>query len=195
MLKPQKGVTLIELMIGLVVSAILLGIAVPNFSVFIQNTRIRNAAESIQDGLMLARSEAARRNTHVQFVLGSGSSWTIGCETVTDDCPASIQSRSAAEGSADSTVTISEIEADGTTNTSPAFDDTLGFDGLGRLAAGTLPAGSNAVFDVMNPSGESSCAVSGGELRCLRVIVSSGGQVRMCDPKLSETKPTDPQAC
>jgi type IV fimbrial biogenesis protein FimT len=194
-LRQQKGVTLIELMIGLTVSAILLALAVPNFSIFIQNTRIRNAAEAIQNGLALARSEAVRRNANVQFVLGSGSSWTVGCETDTTECPASIQSRSAAEGSADSTITTSEVASDGTITTPATFTDTLGFNGLGRVVPSTLPAGSNAVFDVMNASGSSSCAVSGGAMRCLQVIVSSGGQVRMCDPKLSASNPTDPQAC
>jgi type IV fimbrial biogenesis protein FimT len=194
-LRLQKGVTLIELIVGLVIVAILLALAVPNFSIFIQNTRIRNAAESIQNGLMLARSEAVRRNVNVQFVLGSGSSWSISCETVTTDCPAAIQARSRDEGSADSVVTTSELASDGTPAATPSFTDTLGFNGLGRVVPSTLPAGSTAVFDVMNSSGATSCAVSGGEMRCLKVVVSSGGQIRMCDAKLSESNPSDPQAC
>jgi len=186
---------LIELMIGLAVAAILLGLAVPNFSIFIQNTRIRNAAESIQNGLMLARSEAVRRNANVRFVLGTGSSWTVGCETANADCPASIQARSAAEGSTDSIVATSEVASDGTVNTSPTFTDTVSFNGLGRVVPSTLPVGSHAFFDVMNSSGAASCAVSGGDMRCLQVVVTSGGQVRMCDPKLHLSNPSDPQAC
>ena len=59
--RQQSGVTLIELVVGLAVFAILLGIAIPNFSTFIQNSKIRTSAEAIQNGLSLARVEAVRR--------------------------------------------------------------------------------------------------------------------------------------
>lgn len=191
----QRGVSLIELMIGVAIAAMLFALGAPNFSAFIQNSKIRNAAEAIQNGLSLARVEAVRRNTSVQFVLGTGSSWTVGCETATTDCPASIQSRSTAEGSTNAAVATTEVAAStNVINTTPTFTDTLGFNGLGGITSVTLPAGSNAIFNITNPNG-GACAVADGPMRCLRVVVTSGGQVRMCDPALTISKPTDPQAC
>jgi type IV fimbrial biogenesis protein FimT len=188
----QRGVTLIELMIGLAIFAILLALAVPNFSIFMQNSRIRNAAEAIQNGLSLARVEAVRRNANVQFALGANSSWTIGCETVVAGCPATIQQKTASEGTSSVSVVTSEVVAStGVEAAAPIFTTTLSFNGLGRLSNATLPAGNNAFFDISNPAG-GTCAVLNGPMRCLRVVVTPGGQVRMCDPKLPAS---DPQAC
>lgn len=190
--KNQHGVTLIELIIGLAIVAILLAIAAPNFSTFIANTKIRNAAEAIQNGLSLARVEAVRRNANVQLTLGTGTAWTVGCEAVVAGCPATIQARTAAEGSSNISVATSEVVA--STNveaTTPVFTSALSFNNLGRVNNTTLVLGNNAIFDISNPAG-GTCAVVNGPMRCLRVIVTSGGQVRMCDPKLPST---DPQAC
>ncbi len=188
-------------MVGLVIAAVLFALGAPNFSAFIQNSKIRNAAEAIQNGLSLARVEAVRRNANIQFVLGSSSSWTVGCQTaVADldsdgvaDCPSIIQTRLTAEGSTNAVVTTSEVVAStNAINAAPTFTSTLSFNSLGRVTSGTLPAGNNAIFDVSNPTG-GTCAAESGVMRCLRVIVTSGGQVRMCDPAL--TRPSDPQAC
>lgn len=197
----QRGVSLIETMIGLVIVSLMLAVGAPSVSAFMQNTHIRNAAEAVQNGLSLARMEAVHRNTNVRFVLGAGGAWTVGCvTTVADldgdgvvDCPATIQARTAAEGSANATVALSEVVA--STNAaaaSPVITTEISFNGMGRVR--TLPAGNAAVVNISNPGG-GTCAAAGGAMRCLRVVVSTGGQVRMCDPKLTASNPSDPQAC
>ena len=55
-----------------------------------------------------------------------------------------------------------------------------------------LPPGNLATFQVTNPMG-GTCAADGGEMRCLSVVVTSAGQVRMCDPAV--TASTDPRKC
>ena len=189
----QQGISLIEARVGMAIVAMALAMGAPSFSAYLQNSQIRNAAESLQNGLSMARAEAARRNTQVQLVLGTGSAWTVGCTTVDATCPASIQSRTAAEGSANAAVATSQVVA--ATNTvaaAAAFTTTLAFNGFGK--ASTLPSGHNAWFDISNPTG-GTCAGAGGTMRCLRVVVSAGGQIRMCDPKLTTTNPGNPQAC
>lgn len=168
-------------MVGVAIVAMVLAFGVPGFGTYLQNSKIRNAAESMQNGLALARTEAARRNTYVQFALvGTDSSWTVGCTTAAANCPATIQARTAAEGS--NTVSVA----------SSGFATALGFNGFGKVT--TLSAGSTkAVFDISNPAG-GTCEKLGGTMRCLRVEVSSGGQIRMCDPNLPTSNPK-PQAC
>jgi type IV fimbrial biogenesis protein FimT len=63
------------------------------------------------------------------------------------------------------------------------------FNGLGRLAV--VPATNPVIINVTNPAA-GTCRSVGGPVRCLRVTVSLGGQVRVCDPALAAP---DPQAC
>lgn len=175
MLKPrssQGGVSLVELAVGMGVLGVLLALAAPGFGAWIQGSKIRTAAEAIQNGLQLARVEALRLNTRAQFQLSSlpTSDWTVGCVVASPTCPASIQTRSAAEGSGN--VQVSAASA------------TVIFNGLGKLVSGS------GNIDISNPTGGPCAPV--GPMRCLRVTVSAGGQTRLCDPVLPAT---NPQGC
>lgn len=59
----QSGVTLIELMVVLAVSAILLSIGIPSFASFIGSSRLASATNELVSSLHLARSEAIKRNS------------------------------------------------------------------------------------------------------------------------------------
>ena len=188
-----KGMTLIELMIGLALLGILAVLAGPSFSAWMQSSQIRTAAEALQNGLTLARAEAVRRNTAVRFQLVStvadgcalastGTNWVVSLDDPTGSCadaasdnvaPRIIQTRDAAEGSPNAVA-----DAAGVT--------TVVFNRNGGVAP---PA--NIVINVTNPTG-GLCAQAGGPMRCLRVTVSAGGQVRMCDPARAAG---DPQGC
>ncbi|MGH8755835.1 MAG: pilus assembly FimT family protein, partial [Burkholderiales bacterium] len=67
--KSLAGFTLIELMIVIAVVGVLLTLGLPEAATWIQNTKIRAKSESISNGLQLARAEAVRRNTRIQFML------------------------------------------------------------------------------------------------------------------------------
>ncbi|MDQ1362692.1 MAG: type fimbrial biosis protein FimT, partial [Pseudomonadota bacterium] len=59
----QNGFTLTELMITVAIAAILLAIGVPSMREFIQNGRITAVTNELVSALMVARSEAIRKNT------------------------------------------------------------------------------------------------------------------------------------
>lgn len=186
----QSGFSIVEIMVGVALLALLLRLAVPSFSEMLQNRQVRTAAEAIQDGLQLARVEAVRRNRAVKFELQSGSGWLVGCEpadtTVGTDgqqnCPATLQTRASNEGTSNASVATAQLVAATLSDaSSPVFSGTLTFSGLGRVAPANLPAGNLAVFRVSNP-GAGTCVDAGGNIRCLSVVVSAAGQVRMCDP-------------
>jgi type IV fimbrial biogenesis protein FimT len=195
----QKGMTLIELMVGLAVVAILFSLAAPSFSTWIQNTHIRTAAEAVQNGLLLTRAEAVRRNAPVRFQLTdtldnscalstSGTNYVISQDDPSGACaspiadpsdpnpaaPRIIQTRSGAEGSKNALVS--------------APQSTVIFNGLGRVTP--VPAG-DINFSISNPVG-GNCVSQGGQMRCLRINTTPGGLVRMCDPMFPST---DPQGC
>lgn len=167
----QRGVTLVELMIALAVFGILVMMALPDYTAWIQNTKIRNAAESVQNGLQLARAEAIRRNTDVSFVFGTASDWTVNVVAPA----ATVQSRSSAQGSSGVTVALL-----------PAASTRVTFNSLGRIgvnADGSV-AFTQVDFDV--PTTVIPAAAS----HELRVTVSSGGRIRMCDPSVTDTADT-----
>jgi prepilin-type N-terminal cleavage/methylation domain-containing protein len=63
----DTGFSLIELMIVIAIAGIALAIAVPNLQDSIISARTRGVAESIQSGLLLARSESIKRNGMMRF--------------------------------------------------------------------------------------------------------------------------------
>ncbi|MBO3705145.1 MAG: GspH/FimT family pseudopilin [Candidatus Accumulibacter sp.] len=190
----QRGFSLIELMVGIVILGVLMATAVPRFSDWLRNARVRTSAEAMQNGLQLARAEAVRRNATVRFQLvntiddtcaldTAGPHWVVSMDNPAGQCasapsdtaaPRIIQVRNRAEGSVQTLVA--------------AGQSALVFNGLGRLTP--VPA-ANVAIDVSSTAG-GTCVASGGSVRCLRVLVSVGGQIRMCDPALPAG---DAQAC
>lgn len=168
-----QGFSLVELMVGIAIMAVLASLALPSYKVWMQNSRIRATAESIQNGLQIARAEAVKRNLPVQFELSDDASWTFGCVTVSADCPGTIQSRAAGEGSS----------ADVTVVTSPAASDTVEFNSMGRVSAAPVP------FTQVNIDSSASA-----DDRPLRVTLGVGGNTRMCDP-YSGLSTSDPRKC
>lgn len=186
----QRGVTMIELMVVVIIVGILAAVGAPSLSSWVQNTKIRTTAEAIQNGLQLARAEAVHRNSRVRFQLTTtldnacalstaNSNWVVSQDDPTGACasassdtvaPRVIQKRPSAEGSGNTVVA--------------AVQSTFTFNGLGRLttAADTV--------SVSNPAG-GGCAPA-GPMRCLNIVVTTGGQIRMCNPAYPAT---DPQGC
>lgn len=178
--RQDAGFSLIELLVGIAIIAIVLFLGLPGYRQWIQNTQIRTAAESIQNGLQVARMEATRRNTRVQFVFtGADSGWSVGCVNVVDpDCPAAIQDRPAGEGSKNASLTIV-----------PAGATTITFSGLGRVTPNEDGSARITQVDIDVPAD----ILDASESRDLRILVSEGGQILMCDPNISATD--DPRKC
>jgi len=78
--RAHRGFTLVELMIGLVLVAILMSIGVPMFRSFVLDQRLRATSSDLRIALTTARSEAVKRNTVVEVKPREGvwkKGWTI----------------------------------------------------------------------------------------------------------------------
>ncbi|MES1981472.1 MAG: GspH/FimT family pseudopilin [Pseudomonadota bacterium] len=213
----QQGVTMIELLIVIVIVGIVSVLAAPSVNVMIQNGRIRTIAESVQNGLQLARANAVKRNTTVRFQLTSNlentcvlsttsSNWVVSLSDPTGACdptpaagmalesvpPSIIQKRSGAEGGAANVTVTADASSRGV----------IGFSGLGRqivvtnLDSTTTMSPVQPVSINIQTSPATDCMpVAGaivavaGTIRCLRVVVSSYGQIGICDPSKSVGSP------
>jgi len=83
------GFTLIELMIGIAVAAILFGLAVPQFSTVTQNARMTSARNGLYAAMQLARTEALTRRVHVVVCASAdgescSASWDSGALVFVD---------------------------------------------------------------------------------------------------------------
>ena len=77
--KQNRGFTMIELMIVIVVSAIAIALAVPSFRDLFERKSVTGAAESASEILQRARSEALKRSKPILVDFNAnGTDWTIG---------------------------------------------------------------------------------------------------------------------
>lgn len=177
----SRGFTIVEVMITLVVLGVLITFGAPEFIAFLQNQKTRAAADAVLNGLQVARAEAVQRNLAVQFKLTGmaavppNSSWTVS-ESVSGNV---LQSRSSDEGSSSVSVTAVDILANPVT--------TVTFSPIGGVTANADASASLRKIDLSNAMSPA------GTARALRVLVSGGGSLRMCDPNVAVAN--DPRAC
>ena len=198
----QRGFSIIEIAVTLVVLGMLLATAVPSMSAWVRNAKLRNQAESLQTGLQQARNEAVRRNRPVTFymvdngtatalnnsctVSASGASWVVSVRDPGSACAAAptntstdatnpliVAKRLGTEGSAG--VSVSGLAADGSTAAS-----SVTFDALGRRSGNLTRIAVNY-------------ASAQTDDRPLRVDITPAGMVRSCDPLITST--SDPRRC
>lgn len=180
----SRGFTLVELMVTIFVLAILLMIGVPSMAQWIRNNQVRAVASTLQNGVRSAQAEALRRSRQVVFVL-------------TDDTPTARGDTVAAKANGKYWATYT-VPLDGSTESKELLDTgvvndvgegvtltgptALCFNTLGRLAANASPGITSANCELPSGAAQHSLDVSRTEAtRRLRVLVSVGGQVRMCD--------------
>jgi type IV fimbrial biogenesis protein FimT len=169
-----SGFSLVELMIGLAIAALLVVLALPSYSVWIADAQIRNGAQSIGDGLRFAQGEALKRNEAVEFVLDPTAGTGGWVARLVSNAATVLQRASFAEGASKVTFT-----------TVPAVATKITFNGLGFVA----PANADGSAILTEVDVKSALAGS----RQLNVLVGGNRTgIKICDPKWPVT---DPKGC
>jgi type IV fimbrial biogenesis protein FimT len=188
----HRGFTLVELMVTISLMALLLFMAAPSLSTYVENSKVRGIAESFFASAQQARAEAIRRNKSVEMVLTTDSPTVANVETT---------NLSATAGSW--LVRVIDDDAAATTFAADAFVEGKDIrEGSGRsdgTSQVTVSAVSNGVatssiifrsggntslgapWSISFASSGNACAPT-GSVRCLRVVVTASGQVKSCDP-------------
>jgi type IV fimbrial biogenesis protein FimT len=174
----QRGLTLVELAVTIALAAVLYGIAVPSFSAWQGNSRIRASADTIHAGLRLARAESITRNASVAFTLQTNGDWSVSCTTVTTQCPANIHSRPGAEVRGG--LSLVTTQRDNVVATGAA---TVTFNSLGQPDAVDT---SLRRIDITVPSS----IVPTSQSRAMRIVLTDFGLTRLCDPGATSGTPT-----
>jgi type IV fimbrial biogenesis protein FimT len=63
--RTQRGFTLMELMVVLAIVGVVMGLAVPNFNLYIRNSRLTGATNDVLGSISRARTEAIKRQVSV----------------------------------------------------------------------------------------------------------------------------------
>ncbi len=74
----HRGFTLVELLVTMTVMAVLLAVAVPSFNSFIVGQKVKTASYDLTVAMVMARSEAVKRNTDVVVAPDTANTWTSG---------------------------------------------------------------------------------------------------------------------
>ncbi len=74
----SRGFTIIELMIVMVILGVMVSLAGPSMRDLIIRTRLKSVASDLHTSLMLARSEAIKRNAAMQLIPVDASNWALG---------------------------------------------------------------------------------------------------------------------
>lgn len=157
----ETGVTLIELLVGLAVLAVLLTVVAPSFTGYLVSKRVEGVANELITDLQFARSESVSRNTLVRVRFNSATQYTIEAES---PLPATITCTMAGAVTTLKTVNL------------PAGVTLQG------SSAGTLPA-CTAVEPVRATAPlAATVEVLGADNRVVRIASSASGRVQACRP-------------
>lgn len=181
------GFTLIEMLIVIAIIAVATTLGLPSYRTWVQNTQVRNAAESVANGLQKAKAEAVKQNTNIEFVIK-----TDPVTNLFTNPPWKIQVPASAVLESSSIEGSKNVKGTAT----PTAANTITFNSLGGVG---VPPNQPKNTDGTMPFTQidfNSSILSAADNRGLRVTIGIGGNVRMCDPDPnSKLAATDPRKC
>ena len=177
-----RGFSLVELMITLGMTALILVAATPPLTTWVANARVRGVAEQLAADLREALTEALRRNRQTAFALTEGAP-ALDARAAEDGDAWFAQAlpllagEAADDGQFVLAAAVARQHRIGVTG--PAV---VCFNTIGRPVSRATPLGEAcaAPLSLADPI-EYRLSASGSD-RPLRVRISLGGQIRLCDP-------------
>jgi type IV fimbrial biogenesis protein FimT len=182
---------MVELMTVVAILVLSLVLVAPYIGQFLDERKVRNVAESLEYGMLKAKSEAASTNAKTRFVWSDGAGWAVSLLDMTVDPPTLVTPpvETFDWGGRDanwSSVSVIAVWNSGGTSTT-ATSATVTFYSMGDVV---FPDPSVAPPQPQPPNWFDVCGLSGS--RKLRVTVVDEGGIKVCDPEFLQT---DPKGC
>lgn len=185
-----RGLTMVELMVGLVVIGVIMMLAIPSFKRQADNQRLRSITYQLVTDIQLARAEAASRGEWARVVMRNDTSQTcysIYTSTVAGEWCDCLLGAGSACTSADNAREIRTVQVPRSLNVTVlpgqlrarfAFDPKTGALASNPTDAVPAPLGAFAI-DTQIDTG-----------RTLRTTINAAGRVTMCSPSGSSIQET-----
>lgn len=177
--QPERGFTLIELMVVVALIAILMSLAVPSLAAFQRNSELRATASGFLAAVQSTRAEAMKRGVDTYMVPVSNNNWANGWVVYADN------DRSQSRTAADTVLMQTGPIAVKTTVSSNATDASEFAGAAGkfiRFNGGGFPLAMDGSFR----GGAIEFAVTGSTEK-RRVVLNAVGRTRLCDPAKDTT--------
>lgn len=186
----QTGFSLIELGAVLAIMGIMLAIAIPAGGQWLQNEKIKSAAETLQTSLRQAKSLALSLNRNVRLsrvdTLDSSCSLDMNGQyliiSIGDPvgrCGDGVVNINSDLSTLATPIILEKVSLKQAGNIEYGGDTQLRFLSTGRLELQNAGAQMTRLY-VYSASGAGEC----GYYRCLNVEVTRSGKVKICDPKI-----------
>ena len=196
----SRGFSIIEAVIAISIIVLLTLLGLPSLGVFLDNQKVRSAVEATYACLQQARAEAVKLNAPVEFVMFNdaidlndftfinaitpavgGTNWAVRIPVGPLQYTL-VTARSGAESSGSGSASIVAVAGGVPTVTFNGFGATNGLAGTATFQ-----------FTRANPVNPDLTCSPGGAIRCLNIAVTTGGQIKVCDPAV--ITPGDTRAC
>ncbi len=180
------GLTLVELLIALSITAMVLAAGAPAMGQWIRDLEVRSSASALLAAVQATRAEALSRNATVRLQLVDKQGrpgWAVGCVQVSARCPKIVRNLPVDGATAvrwGGATSQSNLVLAAPLDAGSSLPNGVSFDALGG-APGVAQGTDLARIDVMGPG------VGGG--RRLVLTIAAHGMIRLCNPAAADSHP------
>lgn len=175
--RAQRGVTLLEMLVTVVIVGILLSVGVPSMGAWIRNSSVHASAEILRNDLYRAQAEAIRRNAFVEFLLTATRPTVSNYSSLTAAANKQNWAVRVLDSSYVALTTNGFVSAFYSNDVSPEVlvsgPASVVFNGMGKaLTSSGVAQAAKQVYRLSRTDSEN--------VYC--VFVAPGGAIKLCDP-------------
>jgi type IV fimbrial biogenesis protein FimT len=188
----ERGFTLIEIMVALVIMSILLAVGIPSMRSWMMTTRATAAAEFYAEGMRVARAEALRRNVVSRLTLTLNA--TSGQQDWQVDICKPTPTALCRDATGPWSTTSTPLTGNGVADFTSIFRSAKNLPQSNVMDVDILPVGADDVYFTPigwvdgNVAGNLTAVVvapatgNAGAFPTTRVVLTGGGSVIKCNP-------------